>query len=215
MNRRKAASAVLLSAAMLLGGCQTIALVVQWFVPYVVSAEYEPADQATVIFVDDPKRLLPSEQFAIGIAEQIGNHLVRESVVSEPHLLNPAEVFALRAKHADFGRWSIGRIGRAVEAKQVLYVLIENFHLGEGNNTFKPAASVQIKLYNAEDSKRLYPAGEGLGHEAAPARAAVNSLMRISVSTFPSLTSAMACQPPLPASTPTVKVSSQKIGRRK
>jgi len=142
-------------------GCQPVG-----FLAYVIGGEgtvervHKLDKRPTVVLVDDPSEpgLLPSPQLTNLIAGRVGDALVREGVLKEAQVVAANRVSRLAAEHMDFEDWAIDRVGLEVGAEQVVYVLVTGFTVSQGGAVYEPAATVRVKVMDAETGRRLFPA---------------------------------------------------------
>ncbi|HRS28922.1 MAG TPA: hypothetical protein P5255_11725 [Phycisphaerae bacterium] len=72
--------------------------------------------------------------------------LLRENKV-KAEILAYDEIDRLRQSHSDFASWSVQKIGRELNADQVLYVRIEELRLAQKNNPLLiPSVALRLKL---------------------------------------------------------------------
>lgn len=154
--------------AMVGAGCQPVG-----FLAYAIGAEgkvkaaYKLEARKTLVLVDDPSEpaKLPSPQLQNLIAGRVGDRLVAEGVLDRADLIPANRVSQLAAEEADFGQWPIDRVGRAVGAKQVVYVLITGFGVSDNGAIYQPTAEARVKVIDAATGDRLFPdAQAGSGH---------------------------------------------------
>ncbi|MBI1373067.1 MAG: hypothetical protein GC159_10080 [Phycisphaera sp.] len=158
----------LLAAAMLgpiLAGCEAPAFILSNVTPQEESAVYKPQDVKTVIFVDDPRRKLPNVQMNGVLANHIGHELKRKEIIAD--IVPPNVVDNLRMNAKDFNTWAIDKVGRQVDAKQVIYILVEEFDLGEDTKdvTYRPQMSVRVKVVDVDSGRRMFPEKDELGYQ--------------------------------------------------
>lgn len=144
-------------------GCQPLG-----FAAYVLGADgkvkaaYKLEARKTVVLVDDPSdpAKLPSPQLNNLIAGRVGDRLVEEGVLQREDLVPADRVSHLAAEEADFGAWPIDRVGHAVGAEQVVYVLITGFSVSESGAIYEPVAEARVKVIEAKTGDRLFPPPE-------------------------------------------------------
>jgi len=167
LQRRRlliATCATMLVAVVLgISGCEAPAFVLTNVVPQTIPALYEPEDKPTVVFVDDPRRKLPNLQMNGILANHIGHNLKREEVITD--VIPPNMIDSLALNNTDFNTWAIDKVGRRAGAKQVIYVLVEEFDLGEDTKdiAYKPTISVRVKVVDVDTGRRLFPESDELG----------------------------------------------------
>lgn len=156
--RPTAARLLLLPLAIaLIAGCgETTGLITQAFTgPPKIDARYEPDDRATVVFVDDPAHRLPGIDLPGLIAGRVGDRLEREAEIQR--IISPTRIDRLQADESEFASWPIDRVGREVDAEQVLYILVTGFELTESDAIYRPTATVRIKWVDAASGQRFWP----------------------------------------------------------
>ena len=145
-----------------LGGCQVVAVDLNALPPPPIKAVYEPEDQPTAIVIDDPRHQIPSLQEVNLISHIAGTMLVDEEMIED---IKPANAVAeLQLNQKDFGSWPVDRIGQAVGAKQVIYVLVELFAIKDSDQMYRPTAITRVKVVDAQTGKRLFPADKPEGY---------------------------------------------------
>lgn len=168
MATRAAAAGIMLTVMIGASGCNTVGYVTQIFVPTGIPAVYEMPDRPTAVLIDDPSGALPDTSILQLIEGQVGQELIEHEVVES--VTAQRLLSELRHNHDDFSQWPIDKIGLRVGAEQVVYVLVEQFHLMDERRTYRPTARMRVKVVDAASGRRLFPPGE-------PSGAAVNSEM--------------------------------------
>ncbi|MBL8991049.1 MAG: hypothetical protein JNJ48_05665 [Phycisphaerae bacterium] len=160
MNSRKASGAaavVVLAALVLLAGCNILGPAGY----FLVGPEATPAvfrldpEKTAVVFVDDRANQVPtrSTREIIGrVAEEdmLANGAVKDMVQSR----RVQTVIAAERSGRPLG---IVEVGQAVQAKTVVYAVVERFVLSEDGQTYAPVASLRVKVIDVETDSRLFP----------------------------------------------------------
>lgn len=170
-----------LCAVFLVSGCRAIgALGVLLSPPQVQKPEIELTRGRLAIVIDAARREQSNPVFESalhnGIVELLRENKVPSQVVAYEDLVR------LRQSNADYLTWSYQRIGRALEAEQVLSVRIEDLRLapGRGEPVVTPHVELTLKLIGVREppeKARLWPRkdpepdGRTVAHER-PARQA-------------------------------------------
>ncbi len=159
-RRPLAALACLLSmgGACGLAGCEGVALVadaVQNGEP--VEALYVLPDRPTAVLVDDTTNRLGPR--ATGqIATTAIHYLRANKALSKARFIEPREVARLESQ---LGRaWPttpIDAIGRRLDAEQIIYARIISTSSKVAENLYRPEATLEVKVIQAKDAKRLWP----------------------------------------------------------
>lgn len=175
----------LLSWAFASMGCNIVgAAVVMLHPPLMQDAEIELTDGRLAIFVEyaQPRHENPvfTQTFYDRFAE-----ILREREL-EAEVVPLSDVFRMRQANPDFGQWSVQRIGRKLDADQVLYVRVERLSLRNqpGQPLLEPIAELRMKLIDpraiATPARLWPPKGEPEGrviHRARQTREAADTVL--------------------------------------
>lgn len=151
---------VILAAALpclFLAGCN-IAGPVYYAVhgPEKVEALYKlDPEVATLVLVDDPASKVGRRRTRADIAVAATETMLAKGV--SVNMLDPRPSLVLATKETDGTPMSITDIGRAVDADVVIYALLTEFTLSSDGTSNLPAASVQVKILDANTGQRLWP----------------------------------------------------------
>lgn len=152
-------SAWCLGLVLAAGGCEVPAYVATVITgPPKIPAVYELMDRPTVVLVDDYHNKLPAMTLASLLAGRTGEALKDHEVIET--LIPSTTVDTLRARHEDFRKWPIDRIGRQVGAEQVLYISIERYQMTDEQQIFHPRVDVRVKVIDVASGTRMFPAGD-------------------------------------------------------
>ena len=141
---------------LLMVGCQAPGYLLDAVIPPDrIPAAYNPDDRRTLVFIDDRAGALPQSTLRGAIAASVAHHLERTKVVSDfiPH----SQFEQARLNEDDFDAWSVVRVGRHLEAEQVIYVTIDRFEPADPEQTQGPSAAVRVRLVDVESGNRLFP----------------------------------------------------------
>ena len=164
-------SAVLLGAAVVSGGCNYLAWVVQ-LVPQKTKAAFLLEDRPTLVLVEDPKRAFDDPMIATRISHEITDALAEAKAVSQ--LIDPSKVDSLIASLGDdYQRVGVDQIGEAVGAQQVVHVHVDWALLYPQPGLYRPAAAVEVKVIDVVGRQRLFPAAGVPGGDGAALRGQV------------------------------------------
>lgn len=162
LTARRRMLAVLIVAMVMLGGCQAPGYLLEVLLPpEKTPAAYNPEDRRTVVFVDDPSGVLPQSSHRTAIAAAVERELQHEEIITD--FVSTRELDELRLNEDGFSSWPIDRVGRRVEAEQVIYVLLEQFETSDPEDTYRPLAKVRVKLIDAEAGERVFPENDDMG----------------------------------------------------
>jgi hypothetical protein len=165
-------------AALLLpvvAGCNIVSAIAYFFGPQQIQkAEFRRTDGRLALFVDwtHPEQANPVFTQALHekLTEVFRDHNVRTQLIPQE------EIYRLRQQNRDFDQWSIQKVGQRLNAKQVLYVRIDELQLREAPDSpvMLPAVRLRMRVVDpqaAKDQAVLWPtAQERDGREAARAR---------------------------------------------
>ncbi|MEX2671461.1 MAG: hypothetical protein WD294_05055 [Phycisphaeraceae bacterium] len=149
---------------LVLVGCAAPGFLLDAFMPPDrIPAAYTPADRTTVVFVDDPGNVLPQSSLRATLVAAVRHNLTQEEVITT--FVAGNRLATARLNEPDFSDWPIDRVGRHVEAEQVLYIRVEQFQSSEPTKTetYRPRAIVRVKLIDVETGQRLFPARDDYG----------------------------------------------------
>ncbi len=159
-NRRGAVrlmGCVLAAATVLACGCNIAAPVAYAItgpgkVKKVTSLDEE---RSYVIFIDDPSSKVASRRLRGEIATTAQDALLKRGVVK--NMIDGRSAFTAASGERYGERLSVQEIGQSVKADVVIYALLTQFTLGEEIGTFRPSATLQVKLIESSTGDRIWP----------------------------------------------------------
>ncbi len=167
-----AAAAALLPAV---AGCNIVSAIGYFFGPrQIQKAEFKLTDGRLALFVDWTHPEQDNPVFTQALHEKL-TEIFRDHNV-RTQLIPPEEIYRLRQQDRDFGTWPIAKVGQRVNAKQVLYVRVDELQLREAPDSpvMLPAARLRMRVVDPQapkDKAVLWPsAQERDGREARRAR---------------------------------------------
>ncbi len=170
MRPARAHLAALFLCGVGLVGCQPLGSLFLLFGPRrIQKAEYKLTPDRLAVFVETARRDEDNPIFTRALHEKLVE-IFRERKV-KTHVVPLEEIYRLRQENADFARWSVPRIGRAVSAQQVLYIRVDRLQLRDAPDSplLSPAAKCHLKVFavdeHSEDPLLWPPATERDGRE--------------------------------------------------
>lgn len=137
-------------------GCQIAHAVTSIAFPPRTDARYELVDRPTVVVIDDPRELLGTAELDSLAADQAGIDLQREGLVTT--LVPPGRVADIEAANPEqYKSIPVDRLGRMVDAEQVIYAVVESVVYEEEPGLLTPTARARVKVIDAVESRRLWP----------------------------------------------------------
>ncbi|MFN0011655.1 MAG: hypothetical protein ACKVS8_08440 [Phycisphaerales bacterium] len=117
-------------------------------------------DQArsTVIFIDDRTNRIPSRATRDLIGKTAEEELLNREVVAD--MVQSRKIQTVVARERYGKPMGIAEVGRAVDAKVVIYAWVDQFTLATDGQTFAPAAALRLKVVDADSGERLFPGPE-------------------------------------------------------
>jgi hypothetical protein len=150
---------LVLGLPLALAGCKPIAALGilmsprQW-----QKAEFELTTGRLAIVMDSARATEANPVFERTLHEGIAEYLRDNKVPS--HVIPYDDVIRLRQAHADFASWSLQRIGRELDADQVLSVQIDRLRARPATNppVVSPHVELRLKVVGVSDAgPRLWP----------------------------------------------------------
>lgn len=124
--------------------------------------EFKLTEQRLAIFIDYARPEQENPVFDRALYDQVAA-VFREQAKHVPsRLVAYEELLDLRRANRDFRDWSVQRIGRGVNADQVLYIRVEELRLrpAPDHPLIEPAVALQVKVIGVPDPAehcRLWP----------------------------------------------------------
>jgi len=151
-------AAASMAMALFIQGCNIVAPVSYLVLGTgTVEAEYVLPDVPTVVFIDDRANVVNPVSLRRVIADRISQDLMTEKAVTMTISPQDAMAVAKQQERAD-EIMSIEDIGKAVGAKQVIYVQMIEFKDTPDGTTPRPMGQCQVKVIDVDNRVRTYPA---------------------------------------------------------
>lgn len=156
-------------------GCNIVSAMAYFFGPrQIQKAEFRLTDGRLALFVDwtHPEQDNPvfTQALHAKLIEIFRDNNVRTQLIPQE------EIYRLRQQERDFRDWPIQKVGQRINAKQVLYVRVDELQLREapGSPVMLPAVRLRMRVVDPQATKDkavLWPTvQEPDGREAARAR---------------------------------------------
>lgn len=166
---RRLAAAIVLTGAVLIGGCAPFGFLVASFLPPPkIPAQYELPERATVlVFPDDPSHRLEYPPVRAMVAERVARALREQELVADVVPYN--RLLSLQSRTTEFNRIPIHEVGRQLGADTVIYVEIDSFQTRENpsiplwNGQFR----ARVRVVNVADGEVLWPRDGSTGAPVA------------------------------------------------
>ncbi|MEM9108502.1 MAG: hypothetical protein AAGC72_00570 [Planctomycetota bacterium] len=155
-------SLILLAALFVITGCNWIAGAASVLSPpEKTEAKYDLPDKATLIVVDDPKRLVTSPSTLRRIASATRNVLEVEEVVVVGGFVGQDELAVYREELGeDYNRTSLAALAIELNAKQVIHAEVTGFQMELGGNVIRPGISLNVKVFDLDERARSFPSSD-------------------------------------------------------
>lgn len=121
-------------------------------------AMYELEDRPTLVFVDDRNNAIPinSSRVRRQIADDATKQLMKLELVTVT--ISPRDAMALSRNRDREGKlMSMGEIGAAVGAEQLIYIEMLSYRGSPDNVTPRPSAACRVKVIDVVNRIRLFP----------------------------------------------------------
>ncbi len=122
-------------------------------------AKYVLENRPTVVFVDDRNNAIPinSSRVRRAIADDVTKQLMSRKLVMMT--ISPRDAMALSRNQDREGKlMSMGEIGEAVGAEQLIYIEMLSYRGSPDNVTPRPSAACRLKVLDIVKKVRLFPA---------------------------------------------------------
>lgn len=155
---RLAAAILLALVPATMSGCEVFGFMAYVFKSTKVEALYKLTDRPTLVLVDDPNDRFSNPTMTDLVAAEVGYNLQEESVTGLQNIVEPRGLHEMASRlGSDYARVPIDRVGRELGAQQVIHILIASVNLIEEPGLMRPTATVQVKVIDCGESKRLFP----------------------------------------------------------
>lgn len=160
---RHATPLLVLAVAVALVGCEAPGFFAS-AVPRKIPRQHELERVPTLVLVDDPNTLLGDPALKSVVAANV--IAAMKTSKKSPELIDPSRLTTYEALQGErFGRLPIDRVGQALGAQQVVYVLIETAGMSRAPGLLQPSGTARVKVIDAATGKRLFPEAVSDGAE--------------------------------------------------
>jgi len=152
--------------------------------PGQIEAEYTLPDKKTVVFVDDPKNILPRTALRTAIGDAISFDLMGRELLTSTVATRDAIAISRSGSGGNAKKMmSIESIAGALDASQVIYIQPIIFDLAGRSDSqgLRPTATLRVKVIDIDAKARVYPSSASIpeGREVtATIREADPSILR-------------------------------------
>jgi hypothetical protein len=158
MMRSTLVVAVALALLLGSGGCNVMSAIAYKTVgPAKIKPEYAPPQEPLLVLSESyshSEQLQPAaDQLTNLLADELKTHKVAP-------LIDPEKLLSLRSDHAaEFGKMKIPDVGRALGAKQVLYVDLQECDVNAtaGSDTLRGVVSANVRVVDVATGKTKWP----------------------------------------------------------
>ena len=149
--------------ALFLTGCNIFgALAYKAMGPDKIPADYSPPKEPILVMAESYGQANDLQPFADQLAVMVGNNLHAHNVGP---IVDDSKLFSLRSDRAQkFGKMKIPDVGRAVGAKQVVYIDLRQCTLesNPGSDMFQGTVDAKVRVVDVETGKTRWPdVGDG------------------------------------------------------
>ena len=127
--------------------------------PPKVKAKYTLPDQPTLILIDDPEFMLGGPALPNVVANNVAYHFRQQKkpVLEAPMISQQALDTYAAEKGEAFAQTPIDRVGRDLGAATVIHATIKNVDRNFDVTVYRPKVTVEVKVIDAAEGKRLWP----------------------------------------------------------
>ncbi|TDJ56296.1 MAG: hypothetical protein E2O40_04685 [Planctomycetota bacterium] len=156
---RARAAAIIVSVAAVMGSCNILQPAAYLAIGQAKApARYVLEDTPTVVFVDDRNNAIPinSSRVRRAVADNVTNQLMSRDLVTIT--ISPRDAMALSRNQDRQGKlMSMGALGEAVGAEQLIYIEMLSYRGSPDNVTPRPSAACRLKVIDVVNKTRMFP----------------------------------------------------------
>jgi hypothetical protein len=131
--------------------------------PGKIDAEYTLPNKKTVVFIDDPKNILPRTALRTAIGDAVSFDLMQRELLTSTVATRDAIAVARTSSGGNSAKLaSVESIAHSLDCSQVIYVRPTTFDLAGRSDTqgLRPTAVVRVKVMDIDLQQRTFPASE-------------------------------------------------------
>ncbi len=159
---RARAAAIIVSVTAVMGSCNILQPAAYLAMGQAKApARYVLEDTPTVVFVDDRNNAIPinSSRVRRAVADDVTNQLMSRDLVTIT--ISPRDAMALSRNQDRQGKlMSMGALGEAVGAEQLIYIEMLSYRGSPDNVTPRPSAACRLKVIDVVNKTRMFPGPE-------------------------------------------------------
>jgi hypothetical protein len=153
------AVAIIISVAAVMGSCNILQPAAYLAMGQSKApAKYVLEDKPTVVFVDDRNNAIPinSSRVRRAVADDVTNQLMSRDLVTMT--ISPRDAMAISRNQDREGKlMSMGALGAAVGADQLIYIEMLSYRGSPDNVTPRPSAACRLKVIDVANKARMFP----------------------------------------------------------
>ncbi len=153
----------LVSIGLISAGCN-IAIPALYIIqgPDKTPAEFKlDKSRITVIYIDDRLNRAPRRSLRILAADTAEQILMQKGVLPEEMVITTRAAMRVAAQEEFTAPMTIAELGKAVGAQVIIYATIDAWQLSQDGVSVSPAARARVKIVDAENDVRIWPADSG------------------------------------------------------
>lgn len=114
-----------------------------------------PAEAATVLFIDDPGNVLPARSLRDLLGERAERELLQQGCVKTAI---QSRLLTAQVRRDDLTKpMSVVDLGKSVDAKTVIHVLIMEFGLSVDGQTYSPVVRASVRVVDVPTQTVIFP----------------------------------------------------------
>jgi hypothetical protein len=133
--------------------------------PGQIDAEFELARKKTVVFVDDPRNILPRTALRTALGDAVSFDLMEREILESTVASRDAIAIARAGSAGNANQLkSVEAVGKALDCSQVIHIQPTVFDLTgrTDDRGIRPTAIVRVKVMDLELRKRTYPSADSM-----------------------------------------------------